>query len=52
MTCYELIIDREVKALGLAEFQKHENIHILKASVVSGVVAALFTNSLEVVVVR
>eukprot|EP00347_Sterkiella_histriomuscorum_P012480 403368414 len=52
MTCYELIIDKEVKALGLKEFQKHENLHVLKASVISGVIAALFTNSLEVIVVR
>jgi hypothetical protein len=38
--------------LGLEEFQKHEKMHVIKASVVSGVVAALFTNCLEVVVVR
>lgn len=52
MTTYELIIDKKVKTLGLAEFQKHENMHVLKASIISGIVAALFTNSLEVIVVR
>ena len=52
MTAYELIIDRYVKALGLKEYQKRENWYVMKASVLSGVVAAIFTNSLEVIVVR
>lgn len=52
MTTYELIIDKYLKQLGLEEFQKRENTYVLKASVMSGIVAALFTNSLEVIVVR
>jgi hypothetical protein len=52
MTCYELIIDKYIKQMGLKKFHENENVCVLKASVVSGVIAALFTNSLEVIVVR
>ncbi len=52
MTTYELLIDRQIKLLGLHKFQEHESRHVIKASIVSGVVAALFTNGLEVIVVR
>ena len=52
MTVYELIIDHFIKTMGLQGFQARENLCVLKASVCSGVIAALFTNSLEVVVVR
>ena len=61
MTIYELIHEYIVKAYQLSHRgnQKNwsegvvmENIHVVEASVISGMVAALFTNFLEVIVVR
>lgn len=52
MTTYELLIDAKMKKLGREEYMKHENSHVIKASIESGIVAALFTNFLEVIVVR
>ena len=52
MTTYELIIDKKIKVLGLKKFQENESKHVMQASLVSGVLAALFTNGMEVIVVR
>ena len=52
MTTYELIIDMWIKKYGLAHFQKHENLWVIQASICSGIIAALCTNFLEVIVVR
>ena len=52
MTTYELLMDRLIRDLGQEEFLKNENYHVIKSSIISGVIAALATNSLEVIVVR
>jgi hypothetical protein len=53
MTTYELIMDKTLRDLGSMEkLRENENFYVLKASVISGVIAALLTNSLEVMVLR
>jgi len=52
MTTYELIIDSTVKNHGFDHFRQNENYYVIRASVISGIIAALLTNSLEVIVVR
>ena len=52
MTAYELLIDASIRAHGLETFQTSENYYVIKASVQAGVLAALCTNFLEVVVIR
>jgi len=45
-------MDKTLKDIGSAKMKEHENFYVLRASVVSGIVAALLTNSLEVIVLR
>jgi hypothetical protein len=52
MTCYELIMDKTVKEIGLSKMKENENYFVLRASIFSGIIAALLTNSLEVMVLR
>lgn len=52
MTTYELLMDSTLKELGSEKMKEHENFYVLRASVISGVIAALLTNSLEVIVLR
>ena len=52
MTTYELIIDAALKKYGQEVYYQNENYFVIKASVFSGIVAALLTNSLEVIVIR
>lgn len=52
MTTYELIIDQTIKDNGLDTYNEWQNYYVLRASVISGIIAALLTNSLEVIVVR
>src|SRR5687768_2730512 len=52
MTTYELIIDMYIKKMGLEAHLEKEAQHIVQASLISGMMAALVTNCLEVFVVR
>ena len=52
MTVYELLIDRNIKKIGLQKHLENENLYVIQASLISGMMAALTTNALEVVVVR
>lgn len=52
MTTYELIQDHTMKTVGQKYMNDNENFYVLRASVISGVIAALLTNSLEVIVLR
>lgn len=45
-------MDNTLKELGSEKMKEHENFYVLRASVISGVIAALLTNSLEVIVLR
>ena len=52
MTVYELIIDWYIKKIGYEAHMQKESQHVVVASLMSGMTAALVTNSLEVFVVR
>lgn len=52
MVTYELKIDADKKKHGLKYFNEHENFFVIQASIISGVIAAVLINALEVIVVR
>lgn len=52
MTTYELIIDSTICKNGVKKFKDNENFYVLRASIISGLIAALLTNSIEVIVIR
>lgn len=56
MTAYELIHERIRNAFlarnGSPTDKIAENLHVVQASIMSGIIAALFTNCLEVIVIR
>jgi hypothetical protein len=52
MTTYELLIDKIIKEKGLKEYKENQNFYVIRSSVCSGMLAALLTNPMEVIVVR
>ena len=52
MTTYELLIYSVKKKFVIKNFNEHENFYVIRASIISGVIAAILTNALEVIVVR
>lgn len=52
MVTYELKIDSDKKKVGIKYFNEHENFYVIWASIISGVIAAILINALEVIVVR
>jgi hypothetical protein len=52
MTTYELLIDKIIKEKGLQNYKDHENYYVIRSSIISGMIAALITNPMEVIVVR
>jgi hypothetical protein len=56
MTAYELLFERIRNAFiekkGDPNDKLVENLHVVQASIMSGIIAALFTNCLEVIVIR
>ena len=52
MTCYELLTDYTIKKQGLKLYKDHQNYYVIRSSVFSGMVAALITNPMEVIVLR
>lgn len=52
MTIYESIIDSVIKTKGQDHYRNNENYYVITTSIQSGVIAAFFTNFLEVIVVR
>lgn len=52
MTIYELITMQQKLKLGNEKYQANEVLNVLQASLCSGLVTALLTNSMEVIVIR
>jgi hypothetical protein len=51
MTCYELLIDKFIHKVGNKAFMENEKSYVVKASIMSGILAAFFTNFMEVIVI-
>ena len=52
MTTYELLIDKVIKEKGLKNYKENQNFYVIRSSICSGMIAALLTNPMEVIVVR
>lgn len=52
MVLYEMYLDLKKKSMGLKTYKENENRSVVEASVVSSVFTSVFTNALEVVVIR
>jgi hypothetical protein len=52
MTIYELLMDHSKKTVGLKQHQENENYYVIQSSLISGMVAALLMNSIDVIVIR
>jgi hypothetical protein len=51
MTCYELLIDKFIHKVGNKVFMENEKSYVVKASIMSGILAAFVVNFMEVIVI-